>query len=129
MVAILFLCAAGCGRSDPGITKAEYLREGNAICSRGNEKIAAIARQPPAGADADALSTFVRAFVPGIRDQLRQLKELGYPNGDKAELSAIFADASAILDRAERDPATVDGRAFDGVNHRLTSYGLNVCGS
>lgn len=127
--ALLLLGVTSCGGSDPGITKAEYLREGNAICSRGNEQIAAVAKQPPPGASADAVATFGRVFVPGIRDQIRQLRALGYPKGDKAELEAAFGQAAKILDRAERDPATIDGHAFDDVNSRLSSYGLTICGS
>ncbi len=71
----------------------------------------------------------MRVFVPGIRDQLRELRALGYPKGDKAVLVAIFDDAEAVLRRAEHDPSTIDGHSFDDVNRRLTAYGLNVCGS
>ncbi len=128
---LLALVATGCGGGDdsPAISKVEYLKLGNVICVNGNERIAAVARQPAAGADPDALATFVRVFVPGIRDQLRQLRALGYPEGDKAVLVAIFDDAEAVLRRAERDPSTIDGHSFDDVNRRLTAYGLNICGS
>ncbi len=120
----------GCGGGNGDhISKEEYVRAGNAICANGNERIAAVARQPSADADADTLATFVRVFVPGIRDQLRQLRALGFPTGDRRTLESMFDDAETILRRAENDPSTIDGHAFDDVNRRLTAYGLRVCGS
>jgi len=128
MITSLML-AAGCGGGDPAISKAEYVREGNAICIRGNAEIAAKAKQPSPNADADIIRKFIEIFIPGIRDQLHQLRSLGYPKGDKAELEAIFNDAEALLARVERNPSLLDGHLFDEVNRRLTAYGLRICGS
>jgi len=127
---VLVLAATGCRHgSSATISKDEYVKSGNLICVRGNEQIAAAARQPAPGASPDAFATFVRVFVPGIRDEIRQLRALGYPKGDKTELVALYNDAESILRRAELEPSTIDGHAFDDVNRRLAAYGLTVCAS
>lgn len=129
-IVALLLVTSGCRRhAAEAISRADYVKSGNAICARGNEQISAVARQPTPGASEDAFATFVRAFVPGIRQEIRELRALGFPKGDKDALNAIFNDAEAVLSRAEHDPSTIDGHAFDDVNRRLTSYGLRVCGS
>lgn len=136
VAAVVLVLVGACGQSGreppapvPRISKEEFVREGNAICARGNEEIAKVARQPSPDASDEAAATFARVFVPGIRDQISQMRALGYPEGDETVLDDVFNDAEDILRRAELDPRTIDGHAFDDVNARLTAYGLTVCGS
>ncbi|HET7488917.1 MAG TPA: hypothetical protein VFJ85_13390 [Acidimicrobiales bacterium] len=127
---VLVALAAGCGREEKqaSISKPEFVKEANAICARGNEAMANAA--PPAAAgDVEAATAFSRVFVPNVRNQIREIRALGFPKGDVHTLDALFTDAESLLRRAEQDPASLDGHAFDDVNARLTAYGLWVCGS
>jgi hypothetical protein len=69
-------------------------------------------------------------LIPLIRDQVSQIRALGFPTADADMLAAVFDDLDAILDRAEADPSVMmmDSTAlFADVNARLAAYGLDVC--
>ena len=140
--------AAGCGSnnkssgsakskttSTPAITKAQFLKEGNAICARGNRQIGNAANKlfPRSGGKPSQakLSTFARTtIIPSVQRQIDEIKALGAPAGGQATVNAIVGAAQAALDKGKRDPAvlTTNGPGpFKRANQLAKSYGLRAC--
>jgi hypothetical protein len=130
------LVLVGCGGDDDnGLSKSEYIKQGNAICTKGNAVIDKAARQQfqaqptPAQFAAFAKST----LIPTISGEIDDLKALKAPKDDADELSQLYDDAEAALDKIKANPALAGAEGandpFADVNKRATAYGLTVCGS
>ena len=140
------LVAAGCGGSSSSsrntsttaaLTKPQFLKQGNAICEKGNQQINAAAQKlfgkknkQPSKADATKFAT--DTLIPSIQSSINGLKALGAPKGDEAKVNAIITSAQAALDKFKKDPALVASNTahpFKQSNKLARDYGLNVCGS
>lgn len=126
----------GCnGDGGSPIAKSEFITRGNAICEAGTVAIdaagTAAGLDDPATITRQKLIAFVAdVVVPNVRQQLANLRALGYPEDDRAALDAIYKDAGAALDKLADDPsALITGGAdpFASVNDRFKSYGLSEC--
>lgn len=110
--------------------KADFLARANEICRVGAD---ALAGSEPSSNDQEALAAYVTdVFVPAVRKQIDDIRALGLPPGDEAELTAIFDATYAALDRLAADPITIVNSGedpFDGVNQQLIAYGLTDCGA
>jgi len=144
-VAILMvgLAAAGCGSSSnsststtAALTKPQFLKQGNAICEKGNQQINAAAQKlfgknkQPSKADATKFAT--DTLIPSVQSSIDGLKALGAPKGDEAKVNAIITSAQAALDKFKKDPALVasnKAHPFKQSNKLARDYGLKVCGS
>ncbi|MDP2775362.1 MAG: hypothetical protein Q8O61_17550 [Nocardioides sp.] len=126
------LVLAGCGGDDDGgegaISKAEFLEQGNTICSAGNLAVDEIGGSVDKHDQEQLLTAIKEQVVPLVRGQLDDLRALGYPDGDKEILEAIYADTEDVLDSWEDDPsqALTDERMAP-INERLGDYGLTKC--
>lgn len=131
VVAVLAIAlgAAGCGSdSDAGgadegtaavnadLTKAEFVKEGDAICKRGGEEIRveAIVFREEHGLDREAALSqkqkeeFVaEAVVPAVQEQADGLAELGAPEGDQSKVAAIVEGLEKVAEAGEEDPASI----------------------
>lgn len=124
----------GCGSDDgeAAISRDDYVEQGDAICASGQAEINREAEERNIeAADLDTVEAFLTdVSLPLIRSQIDQLRDLGYPDGDRDELDSIYNDAEEILDEAESDPGMVleaDGEPFSEVSQRLANYGLSEC--
>ena len=140
---ILVLVAAGCGSSSkststtPAISKAEFLKKGNAICKKGNQQISQAARKAfpkskgkPSQAELTKFAT--DTIIPSVQSQINGLKALGAPQGDEAKVNAIVTSAQAALDKGKKDPTLLTSNKkdpFAKANKLAKAYGLTVCGS
>ncbi len=113
-----------------GAARAAFVEAANRICREGSD---ALAGGEPDATDQDAMAAYITGtFVPAVRRQLDEIRALGFPPGDEAELAAILDDTDAALDRLAADPIGVinSGRdPFGDVNARLNAYGLTDCGA
>lgn len=112
------------------LTKQEFLEQGNKLCKIGNTAINAGVGQVDTS-DKQALADAVtQTLVPGVRQQVQALRDLGFPAGDEQRLDAVLDQADAALDALEADPGLlVTGKPFAEVNKALDAYGLTGCGS
>lgn len=110
--------------------RAAFTEAANRICREGSD---ALAGQEPDATDQDAMAGFITGtFVPAVRRQLDDIRALGFPPGDEAELAGILDDTDVALDALAADPIGVinSGRdPFADVNARLNAYGLTDCGA
>jgi hypothetical protein len=145
-VLIVGLVLAACGSSNDNststtaITKAEFLKKGNAVCKKGNRQINQVANQtftkkkypngpPPKSAEVKFATDTV---IPSVQSQIDGVKALGAPTGDGAQVKAIVDSAQAALDKAKADPTVLlqNGKndPFTKSNQLTKAYGLTACG-
>jgi len=143
----VILVLAGCGggssstESTSSLTKAEFVKKGNAICAKGEKEVEAgvegfikennfSEKKPPTGAQMEALAEEV--LLPTVRKQLDEIRALGIPSGEEQEVEAIFVAVEEGIEKTEEDPsAFAEGGSgpFVKANKLAREYGLTVCGS
>jgi hypothetical protein len=149
------LAASGCGgdegTSDPdpvdtapaeapaAIAKPEFVKQANAICAKTNQELIKTSEDftkeknlsessQPTDAQLGELTNLV---MPAINQQVEELRALGAPAGDEAEVDAILSAVEVAIEEGEQDPATIygaDGGAFARANRLAVAYGLEKCG-
>ena len=141
------LVAAGCGSGNDNststtaaLTKAEFLKKGNAICKKGNQQINKAANQTftkkkyPNGPPPKSVQTkfATDTLIPNIQSQIDGVNALGAPTGDEAKVKAIVDSAQSALDKAKADPTILlqssKNDPFAETNKLAKAYGLTACG-
>jgi maltose-binding protein MalE len=146
--------AAGCGSSSDdtsgssdatdttettaALSKAEFIKQGDAICTKGNQAIETEANEfakennvntkKPTKAQKEEV--IVEVVAPDVRRQAEELAELGAPSGDEAEVEAIVAAVEEGADELEENPSLLieDKNPLDKGSKLADSYGMKVCG-
>jgi hypothetical protein len=145
MAMAMALFVAGCGGNDENdttaaLTKAQFLKRGNAICAAGgkeidqgfkafNEDEHLKANQEPTDAEAEEIADTI--LLPAVQKQVDELRELGAPEGDEEQVEEILDGADEAIEEGEEDPSalvTENGGVFAEVNKMAREYGLTVCG-
>jgi hypothetical protein len=138
------LFAAGCGSSSDttsteALTKAQFLKQGNAICAAGNKEINAGFEQfskenefskknQPTKADFEEGAEEI--VIPSVRKQIDELKELEAPEGEEEKNEALFENAEAQLEKGEEDTSLLtdeNNDLFASVNKEAKALGLGSC--
>ena len=141
---------AGCGggsdssssteAAKSSLTKAEFLKQGNAICARGNKEIGEgfeefgkehhlSKKNQPTQAQLEEAAEEV--LIPKIRHELDEIRALGAPSGEEAEVEAVLAAAEKGLAKGEENPGAMieEGEGpFEEANELAREYGLVKCG-
>jgi hypothetical protein len=144
VLAALAMIVVGCGgssdssESTSSLTKAEFVKQGNAICAKGNKEIqegfeefeqeVGSQKQPTKAQLTEAIETIV---LPGVGKQVEGIKALPAPDGEAAEVEAITDAAEEALEKGEEDPAaltTEKADPFAKANELANEYGLVKCG-
>jgi hypothetical protein len=140
------LIAAGCGSSDnnestttAALTKAEFLKKGNAICAKGNKelnkKFAAYDKtlkrgQEPSDAQKKELAETI--LFPTIRKEISGVGALPAPEGEEEKVEEIVDTAQEALEKAEEDPVAFvseeESPVFAKADKLTREYGLTACG-
>jgi hypothetical protein len=140
------LFVAGCGSdssttdSTASITKAEFVKQGNAICKEGNEKIESefekfakenklSEKKAPTEAQLEEASE--EFLIPQITKQVEGLRALGAPSGEEEQVNTLLDNAEAALEEVEDDPSLLSGEKsepFEDVNKEARAVGLTTCG-
>jgi len=141
------LFAAGCGSSSDttestaSLTKAAFLKQGNAICAAGNKEINAgfekffkenefSKKKQPTQAQLEEAAEEIA--IPSIRKQIDGIRALGAPSGEEEQVNEIVDTAEEALEEGEEDPAALvseeNGNLFAKANKLADAYGLTACG-
>ena len=128
---------AGCGGGDDSsstataLTKAEFLKQGNAICAKGNKATDQLVNQTftqgkkPTEAQ---LEKFTSQAAPIVQQQIDGLRALGAPTGGEQQVNQILDDAQSALDMVKQDPSLfLKGDPFKKANQEAKAYGLSAC--
>ncbi len=132
--------AAGCGSSDDtssteaSLTKAEFVKQGNAICAAGNKEIntgfeeaVPKGKQPTEDQIAEVAET---VLVPSVTKQIGEIRDLGAPSGEEEAVETFLAGAEKDVEKVEEDPSSIAGNEdpFADVNKEAAALGLTKCG-
>ncbi len=141
------LVAAGCGSSGDSttdstasLTKAEFIKQGNAICAAGNKEIDAgfeefakeknlSQNKEPSEAQLEEAAETI--LLPSVAKQVEELRALGAPEGDEGEVDQLLTGVEEAMEEGEEDPVslTQEGAGpFTEVNKEAQAYGLTACG-
>lgn len=133
IAAVLLASAVGCGSSDKKpLSKSAYVKQGNAICKKGNKKVEAGASKFKGQPTPKQLKKFAtNTLVPSIEDQVKQLRGLEPPKGDKPKVEKIYKQVDAGIAKVKADPSSLTKKPdpFGKANKAARAYGLTVCGS
>jgi hypothetical protein len=142
-IMVAALAAAGCGSSSSSsststtaaITKAAFLKQGNAICRKGNQQINAVAKKTfgkhKKPTQAQMMKFATATLIPTIQSEISGVKALGAPKGEEAQVNAIVVSAQSALDKGKKNPALLvsnNNNLFKHSNQLTTAYGLTACG-
>jgi ABC-type phosphate/phosphonate transport system substrate-binding protein len=130
-VALLALGAGSCGNSSdesedepakpaagalPTPTKQQYIAATAKICARADERIGAFI---PLGTDPTTRRSSRQAIIEIIREQVDEMRAVGYPPGARAKVESIYRAVEQTLDRAEKDEsASIE----DGIDEAVARY-------
>lgn len=142
----LAVVVAGCGSSDDEtttdetvtLTKAEFIKQGDAICQKGNDQSEKEAEEFAEENDFDLekasneqLEEAVsEVLVANLRGQLDELEALGAPEGDEEQVEEIIDSLEGATDEIEDDPSVVfGGDVLKEPGELAQDYGFKVCGA
>lgn len=136
--------AAGCGGSDESTetaaspSKAEFIKQGDAICKKGEEALEeeasefakenGIDKSKPTEAQQEEV---VREVVaPALLRQGEELRELPAPSGEEDEVEAIFSALEDGAEKMEADPkGLLEGsNPVEKASKLARQYGFQECG-
>lgn len=134
------LFAPGCGDSEDStaasLTKAEFLKQGNAICEKGElarakamEKASKDFKPGRTVAEQEENRThLIEAAIPPFEAMTEELSELPPPAGEEEKVEEIIAAMEESADKASAEPAFagVKNRFFERSQDLLREYGL-IC--
>jgi hypothetical protein len=132
------LAVAGCGgggdSSTTALTKAEYVKQANAICKKGQQEREAavneLAEEVKPGANAAELpkAGLVEAITPPLGAMVEELAALPAPEGDEAQVEAIVEAYEEPVEAIEEDQnAAFEGELFKEADAKGLKYGLEDC--
>jgi hypothetical protein len=140
------LLVAGCGSDSSttdttaSITKAEFVKQGNAICKEGNEEIEGefekfakenTLSEKKAPTEAQLEEAAEQFLIPAITRQVEGLRALGAPSGEEEKVNTLLDNAETALEEVEEDPSLLSGEKsepFEDVNKEARAVGLTTCG-
>lgn len=140
---VLAATVAGCGGGDDSdtsgdsLTKAEFIKQGDAICEKANEQSEAEAEKfakendfklerPTKEQLEEAVSEIL---VPNFKRQVADLKALGVPEGDEEQVEEMISSLETAADEIEDDPSLVfEEQVLKEPAQLAKDYGFEVCG-
>jgi hypothetical protein len=128
----LGVVVAGCGGDDDTLTKAQFIKQADAICKKGNKRIDAGAEDvfTTKGQPSKAqLTTFATdTLIPDIQGQVDDVRALNEPSEDEDQVNAFLDSAQAELDKGKEDPLYMTTpQSFKETNKLGKAYGFKVC--
>ncbi|MCU1352493.1 MAG: hypothetical protein JWM05_1702 [Acidimicrobiales bacterium] len=127
-VALLAVAAPACSKKDKAVAKTDYVKQVNAICVKGKKASDDIGKSIDTNNDAQVKKAIKERLVPLRRQEIKDIRGVGYPKGDKPTLDKLYSGAEAELDVWEKDPAKAfDSSRMKTINRDLKAYGLDKC--
>jgi len=129
-------CGGGGGSGSQGISKADYLAKAKQVCQLGNRQLKSatddvLAKIPPGQKMSDAqISDFVHTTViPTIKDQIKQLRALPPPKGEKDHVDQIYNALDKGVAALDKDPSKLTNGTdvFADADALAKKYGISVC--
>jgi hypothetical protein len=128
---------AGCGSSDTPLTKHEFVKRADAICTRTEKGIQAgfgrfvqenkVPTSGP-GVKAKAAEFVDTTYAPLYHRQIDEIESLAAPEGDQQEVTAILGAMKGRISAGEERPlALIRGTLQEDASKLASAYGLTSC--
>jgi len=137
VLAIALLAAgttAGCGGDDEEpLSKAEYIKQGDAICKKASAELEKEAKEQFPGNEepsGEELTGFAEDVLkPNLEGQLNDLRDLTPPEDDADTVNAIYEKVETGLAKLEDDPKVLlsSDDPFEPANDAAADYGFKEC--
>jgi hypothetical protein len=142
LAALVAITATGCGSSNSSLTKAEYVRQADAICKKAEKnkkaQIEAFLQEnaPPSGKklsleeEAKLATDFTtRAVLPSLRTEADELAGLDGPNNEEEKANAIIEGFDEVVQKLEGNAAIIATKPdpFEKVARMARDYGFQTC--
>lgn len=141
----LGIVVAGCGSSDSddsssaqALTKAEFVKRGNALCRKAEAKknVKLLAALKELGNDVSKQSNqeklVVEIALPPVAQMTKEFSELVPPAGDEEEIEKIVSAYEASVKQVEADPGSAiigTVEPFLQPDRDAVAYGMQACRS
>lgn len=135
---------AGCGGGDETtdetvtLTKAEFIKQGDAICKEANEENETEAEEfaeendftLEKASEEQLEEAVAEVLVPSLNQQVEELDALGAPEGDEEQVEEIVVSLEDVAGEIEDDPSLVfEEKTLEKPAKLASSYGFKVCGA
>jgi hypothetical protein len=139
-VAALLALTSGCGGSDDdSLTKAEFSKQGDAVCKRANADqqkalAAAYTKLNKEGAKGKKVEEELisNTALPPIAKMTEELGDLSAPEGEEAKAEEMVEAFEKEVQKIEDDPGgALSGTvgSFDEANKLALGFGMKNCGA
>ncbi len=125
---------AGCGGGDEEpLSKAEYIKQGDAICKKAAAELEKDAKAKlPSGKkpSEEQLTSFTEEVLkPNAQGQINDLRDLTPPEGDGDKLNGIYDEVEGALAKVEDDPKILlsNEDPFAAPSKKAADYGFKEC--
>ena len=116
----------GCGPAI--VSTSDFQRRGNAICAAAAAHIDQLAAPRQISTVApERMAGYVDAYVAELRQEVVNLRVLGYPRGERRRLSSAYDAVDAALTAVERDPLSFRVATVAQAEAGLRAAGLIAC--
>ena len=135
---IAALVLAACGSDYKGLSKAEFVKQADAICVKNQaetEKLAKAVGDNPT--IAQVKDVYADQLIPAFDDQVDELRALKPPEADRETITKMLDDLSAGIDEAGASIAAMkslkeldaleEPAGFKSANAAAKAYGLKKC--
>lgn len=136
VMAVAALFVAGCGGGDEttALTKAEFVKQANAICKEAEQERLNLFKQVVATVDPDGTKkerdeAIQKVIVEPYEGAAKEIESLGAPSGDEAKVSTIVKAMETSLRKVEKNPRLIGTTTiqFAASNKLVNEYGLTKC--
>ena len=147
VLALVAAIVAGCGGSDDSgsetteatvtLTKAEFIRQGDAICEEANEQNETEAEEfaedngftLEKATDEQLEEAITEVLVPSLNQQVEDIAALGAPQGDEEQVEKIVVSLEGGAGEIEDEPSLAfEGDPLKESSRLAKDYGFEVCG-
>jgi hypothetical protein len=133
---VLAALLAGCGGEDEeALTKAQFVKQGDAICARqSKQKDAELIKgyeslEKNAGRQAEA-QLIADIALPPIAEMTEELADLGLPEGQQDEAEQFISEMETAISEVEEDPTrALTTEPFDKAKASAKRLGFTACQS
>lgn len=129
----------GCGSSDSSPTKAEYIKQADAICKETEKekqaKMEAFLTKSSAGQEKplkvnELTELGTKVILPPMRALVGELNKLDAPKEGATEAEAIVKEFDQVVSKLEKNPlplASSKSDPFEDVAAQASKYGFKTC--
>jgi hypothetical protein len=142
VVGLLLVLSSCGGGGEEALTKTQYVRRANAICTRFSKNLVreSEAFSKEHGLNTAALNQHEReqiilgVLLPNVEERLDELKELPAPKGEEAKTAQMISTQEVALEEARSHPVRSAapiahrGEPFRMAMDMTADYGIWLCG-